>query len=101
MNGEAVASGVMLDSIYAQKKAWITAGELAAIRDGLMRSGFQLWFDELGQRDARGERTIFGGLRDFSYTALQLAPMMVLWIALMAHHLATTSIEPVAAAGTA
>ena len=43
----------------------------------------------------------FGGLRDFSYTALQLAPMMVLWIALVAHRLATAGRQPVpATAGT-
>ena len=64
-HGEAVATGVLLDSIYAQKKGWITAGELAAIRDGLLRSGFRLWFDELDQRDGRGLRRILGGLRDF------------------------------------
>ena len=34
-HGEAVAAGVLLDSIYAQKKGWITAAELAPIRDGL------------------------------------------------------------------
>ncbi len=64
-HGEAVATGVLLDSIYAQKKGWITADELAAIRDGLLRSGFQAWFDELDQRDAQGQRSILGGLRDF------------------------------------
>ena len=35
------------------------------IRDGLRRSGFRLWFDELDRREADGTRTIFGGLRDF------------------------------------
>ena len=64
-HGEAVATGVLLDSIYAQKMGWITADELAAIRDGFRRSGFRLWFDELEQRDAQGQRSILGGLRDF------------------------------------
>ena len=64
-HGEAVASGVVLDSIYAAKKSWITGEELAAIRDGFQRSGFRLWFDELDQREPDGTRTIFGGLRDF------------------------------------
>jgi 3-dehydroquinate synthase len=64
-HGEAVASGVLLDSIYAAKKSWITAGELAQIRDGFRRSGFRIWFDELNRREADGTRTIFGGLRDF------------------------------------
>jgi 3-dehydroquinate synthase len=64
-HGEAVATGVLLDSIYAAGKSWITADELTAIRDGLHRSGFRLWFDELDQREADGTRTVFAGLRDF------------------------------------
>lgn len=64
-HGEAVAAGVLLDSIYAQRKGWITADELAQIRSGLLRSGFQLWFPEFDLRTPAGERAIFGGLRDF------------------------------------
>jgi len=64
-HGEAVASGVLLDSNYAALQSWITPDEAAAIRDGLRRSGFQLWFDELDRREPDGSRTIFGGLRDF------------------------------------
>jgi 3-dehydroquinate synthase len=64
-HGEAVAAGVLLDSIYAAKKGWINPAELAQIRDGLLRSGFRLWFEELEERDADGNRAVFGGLRDF------------------------------------
>jgi 3-dehydroquinate synthase len=64
-HGEAVAVGVMLDSNYAALQGWITPADAAAIRDGLRRSGFQLWFPELDLRDADGARAIFGGLRDF------------------------------------
>ena len=64
-HGEAVASGVVLDSIYAAKKSWITTEELTAIHDGFQRSGFRLWFEEFQAREADGSRTIFGGLRDF------------------------------------
>jgi 3-dehydroquinate synthase len=64
-HGEAVASGVVLDSIYAAKKSWLTQEELSAIRGGFRRSGFRLWFDELDQREPDGTRTVFGGLRDF------------------------------------
>jgi 3-dehydroquinate synthase len=64
-HGEAVATGVLLDSIYAQKKGWLTAPELAEIRDGLARSGFRLWFAELDAREPGGARIVFGGLRDF------------------------------------
>jgi 3-dehydroquinate synthase len=64
-HGEAVAAGVLLDSIYAQKMGWLSAEELARIRDGFTRSGFRLWFDELDARDTTGQRAVFGGLRDF------------------------------------
>jgi 3-dehydroquinate synthase len=64
-HGEAVATGVLLDSIYAEMQGWITAAELQAIEGGLRRSGFRLWFDELNQRDAEGRLVIFEGLRDF------------------------------------
>ena len=64
-HGEAVATGVLLDSIYAEKKGWLDAEELAQIRNGLLRSGFRLSFEELEQRDPDGTRAVFGGLRDF------------------------------------
>jgi len=64
-HGQAVATGVLLDSIYAEKKGWLTKAEMSAIGDGFRRSGFHLWFDELNQRDAEGLRIIFGGLKDF------------------------------------
>ncbi len=64
-HGEAVAAGVLLDSIYARRQGWITAAELDEIRTGLRRSGFQLWFDEYDLRDADGRRAIFEGLREF------------------------------------
>ncbi|MES2570785.1 MAG: 3-dehydroquinate synthase [Verrucomicrobiota bacterium] len=64
-HGEAVASGVLLDSIYAQMQGWISESELEEISRGLKESGFALWFHELDERDASGERVIFGGLRDF------------------------------------
>jgi 3-dehydroquinate synthase len=64
-HGEAVATGVLLDSIYACGKGWITPEELGRIDAGLRQSGFALWFEELNLRDGGGERLVFGGLRDF------------------------------------
>ena len=64
-HGEAVASGVLLDSIYARAMNWIDEGELTRIRAGLEQSGFALWFDEFDERDSDGQRAIFAGLRDF------------------------------------
>ncbi len=64
-HGDAVASGVLLDSIYARAMGWISGDELARIRAGLAASGFALWFPEYDARDAGGGRAVFGGLRDF------------------------------------
>lgn len=64
-HGEAVACGVLLDSIYAARKGWISKDELLAIENGLSASGFRLWHDELDLRDADGHRLVFAGLRDF------------------------------------
>ena len=64
-HGEAVATGVLLDSIYAQRQGWLTSDELQRIEVGLRQSGFALWFDTLSLRDDSGQRLIFAGLRDF------------------------------------
>lgn len=64
-HGEAVATGVLLDSIYARSQGWITSEELERIDTGLRQSGFALWFDVLNLRDESGERQVFAGLRDF------------------------------------
>ncbi len=64
-HGEAVAAGVLLDSIYGEKKGWLSADELDAIAHGLRASGFALWFEEFDRRDANGTRLVFAGLEDF------------------------------------
>ena len=64
-HGEAVASGVALDSIYAADQGWIDSAALARILAGLRESGFALWFGEFDARDATGQRAIFAGLREF------------------------------------
>jgi 3-dehydroquinate synthase len=64
-HGEAVATGILLDSIYAREQGWIGGGEFIQVHEGLRKSGFALWADELDLRDESGERAIFGGLRDF------------------------------------
>ena len=64
-HGEAVASGILLDSIYAANQSWIDSAVLARIRAGLAESGFALWFEEFDARDDAGQRAIFAGLRDF------------------------------------
>jgi 3-dehydroquinate synthase len=64
-HGEAVANGVLLDSIYAQRRGWLIEEELERILSGLRASGFQIWFPELDERLPNGQRAIFGGLEDF------------------------------------
>ena len=64
-HGEAVAAGVLLDSLYAESQGWISSNELERIDSGLRRSGFRLWFDAYNLRNAKGERLVFEGLRDF------------------------------------
>ena len=64
-HGEAVAAGVLLDSLYACKKGWISSEDCRRIETGLRQSGFALWFDEFEIRDTSGKRRIFDGLRDF------------------------------------
>ena len=64
-HGEAVAAGVLLDSLYAKLHGWLSPAEFQQIRSGLQQSGFRLWFEEFDARNERGERTIFEGLRDF------------------------------------
>ena len=64
-HGEAVASGVLLDSIYASYMGWITEADLGRIARGLKESGFPLWHYELDARDSEGRHLVFAGLRDF------------------------------------
>jgi len=64
-HGEAVATGVLLDSLYARKEGWLSADEIERIVRGLRESGFTLWFDELDRRGPDGRREILRGLEDF------------------------------------
>ncbi len=61
-HGEAVATGVVLDSIYAEKKGWITAAELTLIRDGCFApQRFPILVSRRTRspaRDAHGERAL-------------------------------------------
>lgn len=64
-HGEAVAAGVLLDSIYAHGQGWINASELERISIGLKASGFALWFPEFDLRNDSGQRVVIAGLEDF------------------------------------
>jgi 3-dehydroquinate synthase len=64
-HGEAVAAGVLLDSIYARNHGWLTSEELESIDNGLRQSGFPLWSDAYDLRNGAGERRVYDGLREF------------------------------------
>ena len=64
-HGEAVAAGVLLDSIYARNHGWLTSEELEYIDHGLRQSGFPLWSDAYDLRNGAGERRVYDGLREF------------------------------------
>ncbi|MFH0953297.1 MAG: 3-dehydroquinate synthase [Verrucomicrobiota bacterium] len=64
-HGEAVASGVALDSVYACLNGWITPTELSEIINGLRCCGLRLWRPELERRTRDGTWELWGGLRDF------------------------------------
>ena len=64
-HGQAVAVGLALDSYYAMLKGWIAQEEFDAIYQGLVDSGFKLWYEWLDKRDAAGTLEILRGLKDF------------------------------------
>jgi len=65
-HGQAVGTGVALDSFYAAMKGWITGTEADAIYRGLRQSGLALWHDELERRNpGKSGLEILKGLDDF------------------------------------
>ena len=65
-HGEAVASRRPARFHLRAEQGWISRRRAGADpRRACSESGFRLWFAELDQRDAEGQRAIFGGLRDF------------------------------------
>jgi 3-dehydroquinate synthase len=64
-HGEAVAIGILLDSLYAVGKGWLTRAEFDAIRAGFLASGLPVWLDELETPGRAGRLKIFGGIAEF------------------------------------
>lgn len=58
-HGDAVATGILLDSCYAARRGWLNENELAEIHQSLATAGFPLWFEELE------DPQLFEGLREF------------------------------------
>lgn len=64
-HGQAVASGIALDSYYALRQGWINQTEFDAICAGLYTAGLPLFYREMAERDADGGLSILAGLEDF------------------------------------
>ncbi len=64
-HGEAVATGLALDSLYAVAQGWLAEADGAALIQGLTETGFALWHPELERRLGDGTLELLGGLDDF------------------------------------
>ncbi len=64
-HGEAVAVGVLLDSLYAVSKGWLTRTEFDKIYSSFKQSGLPLWLDELERTDSAGHLKVFEGIAEF------------------------------------
>ncbi len=65
LHGEAVAIGIALDSLYAQRCGWLSACEAERVIRCLADVGFTLWHPLLTDREARGRLAMFAGLDRF------------------------------------
>ncbi len=64
-HGEAVATGLGIDSLYAVAQGWLDAADADALIHGLMECGFTLWHPEMERRLGDGTLELLGGLDDF------------------------------------
>jgi len=64
-HGFAVGAGVALDSFYAAQKGLLTSVELERILGAISTCGLRLWFPEMDERNASGERVLLAGLEEF------------------------------------
>lgn len=64
-HGQAVAIGIMLDTLYAVRQGWLQAEIAERLYRGLTQSGLVLWDELLLRRAADGSLEILQGLRDF------------------------------------
>ena len=64
-HGQAVAMGIMVDSLYAVRHHWLDTGAADRLFRGLVQSGFTLWHEVLDRRDAEGRLRVLAGLDRF------------------------------------
>lgn len=64
-HGEAVATGLAIDSLYAAEQGWLERSDCDALLRGLRDTGFSLWHPEMERRLGDGALELLGGLDDF------------------------------------
>ena len=64
-HGAAVAAGIAVDSLYAERQGWLAPRDAERILDALRGAGFALWHPEFDRRAADGSREILRGLETF------------------------------------
>ncbi|MFU8847497.1 MAG: 3-dehydroquinate synthase [Opitutales bacterium] len=64
-HGEAVAIGIALDSVYSQRKGYLSPSELDRILQLIQRFGFRIYHERLSQCSSGGEYEILLGLEEF------------------------------------
>jgi len=65
LHGEAVAIGIALDSLYAQRRGLLPRSEAERIVKCLAALGFTLWHERMSDADAQGKLAMFAGLERF------------------------------------
>ena len=64
-HGEAVAIGMALDILISEQFGFISKETADRIINTFLKSGFELWHQDLEQRDDSGELQVVKGLREF------------------------------------
>lgn len=64
-HGDAVATGIAIDSLYAAANGWITEEEANGIVRALRGVGFNLWHDVLDTRAPDGSFEVLAGIESF------------------------------------
>ena len=64
-HGEAVAIGLALDCLYAQRRGWLAKGETDAVLEALAACGLPLWHPALTRRLGDGRLEVLQGIEAF------------------------------------
>jgi 3-dehydroquinate synthase len=64
-HGEAVATGIVIDSLYAAGQGWLGQDVVDRLIAALRVTGFALWHAELAERDEAGAAVVLQGLDAF------------------------------------